>query len=357
MARYEREGKIHMNMGGTIRDHKDILTAGLAVAGILAMILYDVCDTSCSYLKGDMFGIDLKWIGIGYMAAIIALTLLKQRAYVRSLLAAGIGVEMHLVAFQFREEVFCPFCLAFGVIVIAAFILNLDYKKPPAGTSWRRKIISALGEVELPLMGNRRVPLLAFMIIGYLFVLLTFSGSVTPAYGAQGPPAPSYGEGAYELTIFTDYFCPPCQLVEPDMESYLNEFLSKSGVKVTFVDMPLHELTPLYAKYFLYIVNAGGGYKDILLARKVLFELAIAKAAPTEQALAQKLRERGVAFKPFDPRPVFDVWSRTIREFKANATPSCFVRYSAADVRKYVGPEEIRKGLADLRSAQRRLKK
>ena len=68
---------------------------------------------------------------------------------------------------------------------------------------------------------------------------------------------------------------------------YLNEFLSKGGVKVTFVDMPLHELTPLYAKYFLYVVNAGGGYKEILHARKVLFELAIANAAATDNALGR----------------------------------------------------------------------
>jgi hypothetical protein len=60
-----------------------------------------------------------------------------------------------------------------------------------------------------------------------------------------------------------------------------------------------------------------------------------------------------VAFKPHDPKPVFAVWDRTIKEFKASATPTCFVKYSKTDVRKYVGPEEIRKGFADLRSAQR----
>ncbi|MHB9098070.1 MAG: hypothetical protein ACYC5X_09635, partial [Syntrophales bacterium] len=127
---------------------------------------------------------------------------------------------------------------------------------------------------------------------------------------------------------------------------------SKDGVEVTFVDMPFHELSPLYARYFLYVVNTGGGYREILHARKVLFELAIANAATTDKALAQKLNERGVAFKPYDPRPVYAIWNRTIKEFKANATPTCFVKYSASDIRKYVGPEEIRKGLADLRSAQ-----
>jgi uncharacterized membrane protein len=84
------------------------MTMGLASAGILTMILYTVCDTSCSYLKGDIFGVDLKYIGVGYMTAIIAFALFKQAAYVRILLAAGIGVEIYLVAFQFREDIFCP---------------------------------------------------------------------------------------------------------------------------------------------------------------------------------------------------------------------------------------------------------
>ncbi len=135
------------------------------------------------------------------------------------------------------------------------------------------------------------------------------------------------------------------------MDMYLNEFLSKSGVKVTFIDMPLHEFTPLYARYFLYVVNAGGGYREILHARKVLFELATANAALNDKALAQKLQERGVAFKPYDPKPTFAVLDRTIKEFKANATPTCFVKYSGTDIRKYVGPEEIRKGVIDLRKS------
>ena len=279
-----------------IRNHRDIVTIVLALIGVASMFFYSVCETSCTYLKGDIFGIDLKYIGVGYMLAIIALAFFKQTALVRILLASGIGVEVYLVAFQFREDVFCPFCLAFGATVVLAFILN--HEKPQTRGGWRRRIIYGLGEAELPLLGKGRMPLLLFLILGYLFVVLTFSGSATPAYGAERPSAPSYGNGPYELIIFTDYFCPPCQSVESEMDMYLNEFLSKGGVKVTFVDMPFHKLSPLYAKYFLYVVNAGGGYKEILNARKVLFELAIAKAAATDNALGQKLNERGWLSSP-----------------------------------------------------------
>ena len=282
-----------------IGKHRDIMTIVLALVGVASMFFYTVCDTACTYLKGDIFGIDLKYIGIGYMLAIIGLVLFKQAALTRILLAAGIGVEVYLVAFQFREEVFCPFCLAFGATVVLAFILN--YEKPQTRGGWRRRIIYGLGEAELPVLGKGGMPLLLFVILGYLFVVLTFSGSATPAYGAERPSAPSYGNGPYELIIFTDYFCPPCQSVESEMDMYLNEFLSKGGVKVTFVDMPFHELSPLYAKYFLYVVNAGGGYKEILNARKVLFELAITNAADTDNALATEIEGTGSGFQALRP--------------------------------------------------------
>jgi hypothetical protein len=174
-----------MNIWAKIRKHKEIVTIALALIGIALMVFYSVCDTSCSYLKGDISGIDLKYIGIGYMLTIIALAVFKQIALARILLASGIGVEVRLVAFQIREDVFCPFCLAYGAIVILAFILH--YEKPRIRGGWRRRIVYGLGETELPLWRKKKTPLLLFVILGYLFVVLTFSGSATPAYGAEGP--------------------------------------------------------------------------------------------------------------------------------------------------------------------------
>ncbi len=179
-----------MNLTAKISKHRDSATIALALIGIALMFFYSVCDTACAYLKGDLFGIDLKYTGIGYMLAIIAFALFKQIALIRILLASGIGVEIYLVAFQFREDVFCPFCLAFGAVVVLTFILN--YERPLTRSGWRRRIIDGLGETELPLIGGKAIPLLLFVILGYLFVVLTFSGSATPAYGAERPSAPPY---------------------------------------------------------------------------------------------------------------------------------------------------------------------
>ncbi|MCX5836346.1 MAG: thioredoxin fold domain-containing protein, partial [Deltaproteobacteria bacterium] len=328
------------------------VTIILALTGIGLMVFYALCDTSCSYLQGDILGIDLKHIGIGYMLAIIILSAVRQMAYVRTLLALGIGVEIYLISYQFGEEVFCPFCLSFAAIVIIAFALN--YEKPVVFKKSRlQQIVYGLGDIELSPLTKTRIPLLLFVFLGYLFVLLTFSGSTTPAYGAEKSLVPSYGSGPYELIVFTDYFCPPCQSVEADVDPALDDILSRKGVTVTFVDLPIHKETPLYTKYFLYATRKGQGYKDALHARRVLFSLAKNKTISDEASLSKALKERGIAFEPYDLKPVYQVFNKLIQEHKVRSTPTCVVKYSSTDIRTYTGTFQIRNGLAMLQAAQK----
>ena len=211
-----------MNIAGKIKARRNVITIILATAGIGIMLLYATCETTCSYLQGDILGIDLMYIGIGYMLVIIILAAFKQMAYVRALLAAGIGVEAYLIAFQFKEDVFCPYCLTFASIIIMAFILN--HERPLIEEyGMLKQIIYGLGEAEFIPAANVRVPLLFFVLLGYIFIVLTFSGSATPAYGAEKSMVPSYGHGKYEMIIFTDYFCPPCQLLESEIDPALTE--------------------------------------------------------------------------------------------------------------------------------------
>ena len=59
------------NVNDFIGKYRNIITIALSLIGIVLMAYYDYCDTECSYLRGDLLGIDLKWVGIAYMAVII----------------------------------------------------------------------------------------------------------------------------------------------------------------------------------------------------------------------------------------------------------------------------------------------
>ena len=339
-----------MKIAEGIKKYRNVITILLALAGIGLMIYYDYCDTACSYLQGDIWGINLKWVGIAYMAAIIAFAAFRQTPFVRILLASGLGVEVFLFSFQVQNDVYCPFCLAFAVIVIVAFIIN--YEVPSA---WRenrgRMWLYFLGEVNLPMFRIHKLPLLIVSVLGYFVILFTFSGSVTPAYGQDTiRTVPSLSKGVYEVILFTNYFCPPCKRIDTQAEPVMKELLASGKVKITFVDVPFSRATPIYARHYLYAVNAGANDEEIFRIRKTFFKAAQEKRIETKEALISYLKEEKIVWKEFDEKPVFQMWSNLIKQHEVNRTPTYVIKYSATDVRKYVGTDEIWDGLQKLKS-------
>ncbi|PKN69009.1 MAG: hypothetical protein CVU54_11895 [Deltaproteobacteria bacterium HGW-Deltaproteobacteria-12] len=334
----------------SVKKYRNIITIILSLVGIGIMAYYDYCDTSCSYLKGDILGIDLKWVGIFYMGAIITLTAFRQTPFVRVLLAAALGVEVYLYAFQVQNDVYCPFCLVFSVVLILSFIIN--YEVPSAWRQNRRQMwLYFFGEVDLPMFRIHKLPLLVVSILGYFIILLTFSGSVTPAYGQDKlSGVPSLGKGDYEVLIFSDYFCPPCKRIDTKAEPLMKELLATGKVKITFVDVPFNRLTPIYARYYLYAVNAGANNNKIFSIRNALFKAAQEKNILTEEALVFYLKENKIAWTAFDGKPVFAMMSEIIRRNKIERTPTCVIRYPFTGESKYIGDEEIWNGLMQLKT-------
>jgi uncharacterized membrane protein len=141
-----------------LQKHKKWLSVVLSFAGIGLVFFYAVCGESCSYLRGALFGIDLKYAGILFMAALIVLALARQEHLLLVAVAAATGAEIFLVGFQIRNETFCPYCLMFGVTVLLLFLLNLDpSRKKLAGFS---------------------------LVLGFFLFWIFFEGSVIPTYAA-----------------------------------------------------------------------------------------------------------------------------------------------------------------------------
>ncbi len=340
-----------MNIVALIKKYRHIITIALALIGIGLMAYYDYCDTACSYLQGDILGIDLKWVGVAYMSVIIIFAAFKQMSFVRALLAAGLGVEVYLYYFQIENDVYCPFCLAFSVMLILSFLMN--YEVPSAWRGNRRRIwLYFLGEVSFPMFRLYKLPLLLFSIAGYLTILLTFSGSVTPAFGQINENAvPSIGKGPYEIIMFTDYFCPPCRRIDTKAEPLLKELLATGKVKITFVDVPFAQATPVYAKYYLYAANADASADNIFNVRNLFFEAAQGRHIQEEIGLLAFIKEKNIKLKPLDEKSVFPILTAIAKNNKVRATPTCVIRYSAKDTKTFVGDSEIWGELKKLRGS------
>jgi hypothetical protein len=140
-----------------------VINVVLPVIGIGLMISYEICDTSCSYLQGSLLGVDLKIVGILFMAVLLSMSLPQVSRYTlpvdnarTMLLSSAVGGEILLVHFQVVHDIFCPFCLAFGVCILILFAANM--------------------------LRMRRVIATAFIVIGIGIFALYFKGSVLPQY-------------------------------------------------------------------------------------------------------------------------------------------------------------------------------
>ncbi len=135
----------------------------LPLAGVGLMIFYEICDTSCSYLTGTFLGIDLKYVGIIFMASLLVMALppvsrfdLPVSHWRTVMLSSAAGGEILLVRFQIVHDTYCQFCLAFGLCVVVLFAANFHRMN---------KILASVS-----------------FLSGIVAFVLFFKGSVLPLY-------------------------------------------------------------------------------------------------------------------------------------------------------------------------------
>ena len=309
-------------LAGTKRlvKEKRLLTGLLACMNIGIMSFYTFCDTACRYLKGDIGGIDIKYVGIFFMSLILFFLYLNKKTTVLVLLSLGIGAESFLAGFQVKAGVYCLFCLAFGIILAIMFAINFERKKIYL------MVTSAL--------------------VGLAFFFLAFNGSTTPAFAGENGVT-SFGSGPIQVRLYTDYFCGPCRAAEAEMELQLINLLEKKTISLTLIDTPVHKYTSLYARYFLYILNESQHlFSQAMQARQALFEAAgqnINKPGLLEAFLGKK----NYKFKPFDVKPVFRSFDARLKEDKITSTPSCVI-IGPRGKETFVGGVNIIKALKSL---------
>ncbi len=305
-----------------IQSRKYILTIVLALGAMGIEFYYSICGGSCSYLRGDVFGIGLQYIGIVFMIAVIVLSITKKDLLLLLLLSAGVGVEIYLVGFQVWFDTYCMYCLIFGGVLVAQFSINFDRKK------WKTALLC--------------------MVAALLIFPLVFHGSVTPSYAADEVMPPTFGRGPTQVRLYTDYFCPPCRTMEANIEPVLLELVNKDLITLTFIDTPFYQYSSMYAKYFLYAMHEKKDIDTALTTWNVLITSA-AQNIRDKTKLEDALRNKTVAFRTFETKPVLDTFGALLQIDKIEATPSCVVEKS--------GRKALYKGGADVVLALEKLRK
>jgi thiol-disulfide isomerase/thioredoxin len=182
-----------------------------------------------------------------------------------------------------------------------------------------------------------------------LVSLLSFAVFVYPvfAFSTKSAKLPSFGKGKIHVRLYTDYFCGPCSRMEPKVEKLLSDLVKRNVITLTLIDTPVHSGTPLYAKYFLYILEVKRDIEHALESRAVLFEAANNKIEGSEK-LEEYLKNKDVKFRQADHSDTFTALSALINEDIIKSTPTCVI-ISDGKKAAYTGETDITTALQALR--------
>ena len=177
-----------------------------------------------------------------------------------------------------------------------------------------------------------------FVVLGFILLTVLFEGS-TNSLHAGDILLPSFGNGHVQVRLYTDYFCKPCNALEPKLDPVINDLVKRGVINITFVDAPVHKETTLYAKYFLYMLNEKKEFRHALRARAILFEAAKQKITDAKK-LEVYIQQKEMRFRSFDVESTFGIFSRYLNEDAIKSTPTCII-YNKGKKKRFTGNDIV----------------
>jgi len=213
-----------------------IIAALLVATGLLLAILsatdlcsFNGCNDAHQY---RLFGIPLSLVGTLYFCILGASMLLSARFSVFSrleqlILASGAGSELMMIHLQKNViQAWCPLCLGIAVVVFLLCIVAIS-----------RTVIESR-EVNKMTKGKLLSRFMLLLIAAVVGFTISFVGIRKPE-AAGIDPSLGKQNSKIEVYIFSDWLCPICLKVEPELEKTLPQ-LGKMA-KIFFIDKPVHQ--------------------------------------------------------------------------------------------------------------------
>jgi uncharacterized membrane protein len=315
-----------------------IISALLVAAGLLLAILSatDLCSfNGCSDAhQYRLFGISLPLVGTLYFCILSATMLLSARfsffAPLEQLtLASGAGAELMMIHLQKNViQAWCPLCLGIAAVVYllcAVSIYRAVNKSRGDGPMNKGKIFS------------RFFLLIVAAVVGFT---ISFVGIRKPE-AAGVDSALGKQSSKIDVYIFSDWLCPICVKVEPDLEKTLPQLEKKA--KIFFIDKPVHQESMNFVPYHLsFLINEKTKYLQL---RKALFDLAKTNKNPSLQDVQAAIAPLGVTYKQLSFMDVSQAMAKSqalSTEYKVSGTPTVVVvNNSSKKSKTLIGGKDI----------------
>ncbi len=320
---------------------KRLFTLSLLLTGIglILSILSatDLCNFGgCTEAHQYRFHtVTLPILGMVYFGLLATAQILSSRLALAGLtttllLAGGAGAELTMIHLQKNViQAWCPLCLGIaGVVYLLCILRTFRYFRELGRSSVMKKRLFA---------NSLLVALVA--LAGFL---ISFTGIMKmDATADQHDFSVGRSKGPVEVYVFSDWFCPVCQKVEPVIEAAFPTLSQKA--KVTFVDKAIHPESMNFVPYHLsFAVNEKEKYLQL---RRVLFAVARKTKNPTLTDITSAIAPLKVTYKQLSFMEVTQQMGKfqaLSGQFKVNATPTMvFFNTKTNKSKALVGGNEI----------------
>jgi thiol-disulfide isomerase/thioredoxin len=256
------------------------------------------------------------------------------------LAASGLGSEVMFVLSQkYLVGAWCPVCLSIaGCMAVTAICYGVGYFQELTQS------LNPFYKGEYMKIGWRGIASLSAFAFGFLFALVGISktnelqavqDNITSQlwFGERSSPI--------EVYFFTDWACPACRKIEPDIEQFLPEVTKDA--RFMFVDFAVHpetyNYTPFNISFMVY------DKKHYIQLRNALSNLSQATGSPTEQQVQEAIQGLGIRYKGLnfaDVALATKYFKELGKKFDIDATPTMvIVNTSTRKGKKLEGLKEI----------------
>jgi len=324
-----------------------ITTLALLCACALSVASWlNLCSQACA--EGHsyrIFGLTFETVGMTVFP-LITLGHLVTRFYHPLLpfigwcLCATLGAEVVFIYLQkYKIGSWCPVCLSIAAcLAVAAFPYLYSYFKVFKKSLEHPERGQIMHNIYRGLTG------LGFFIIGFL---IAFVGVVKEnrlqAAENNIKDTIAFGNNAsqIEVYIFTDWACPACRALEPNLEKIVPKVMSKA--RVTFVDDPIHPETLNYTPYNVsFMIHNKSNYFTL---RRGLSELSKNTKEPSDQQITAIATKAGQQYKQLNYADVAlanKYFTHLVSTLNVDGTPTVVVvNKNTQQGKKFSGSKKI----------------
>lgn len=293
---------------------KKVAGLGILAGFILTIVSFlRLCTEECEAgHKFNLLGVSFEMVGILFFVT-LAIVFAASRWYSALapwcllLLASSLGAELVFIGYQkFVIGAWCPVCLGIAASVAVAFFALLieTYKK-----------------------GNIMGKSFAAICLGFLIAFTGISEKNALSASEQSlKEGITFGktDSNIEVYLFTDWACPACRKLEPNLEQLSNEITKEA--KLTFVDHVIHPETLNFIPYHLALILSDK--PDYFKIRHALTTLSEKTGSPTEEEVEAELSKIGVKYHQLDYADVaigIKYFKELGTKFKVQGTPTLVI--------------------------------